>query len=147
MAKFTTSIYLAARYARRPEMEQIALDLMNAYGYNITSEWVFGGEEGKTLEDIAIMDLEHVDAADTVISFTESESVGYYTGGRHVEFGYALARGKRVIVIGPRENVFHNDPRVEQFETLEDWITSEIKQAAGYLLRGKEEVSNGARVA
>jgi hypothetical protein len=29
------------------------------------------------------------------------------TGGRHVEFGLALAQGKRVIIVGPRENVFH----------------------------------------
>jgi hypothetical protein len=29
------------------------------------------------------------------------------TGGRHVEFGLALAQGKRMIMVGPRENVFH----------------------------------------
>lgn len=128
----TVKIYLAARYCRREEMENIALDLMNAYGYDITSEWVFGGEEGKTLEDIAIMDLDHVNSADTIISFTETEDVGYYTGGRHVEFGYGLALGKRVVVIGRLENVFHSFPTVEQFDTLEDWIKSEtsIEQSA-----------------
>ena len=38
-------------------------------------------------------------------------------GGRHAEFGIALALGKRVIVIGPRENVFHALPAVERYES------------------------------
>ena len=29
------------------------------------------------------------------------------TGGRHVEFGYALALGKALIVVGVRSHVFH----------------------------------------
>ena len=46
-------------------------------------------------------------AADTVIIFTEIPNTILATGGRHVEFGLALAQGKRVIIVGPRENVFH----------------------------------------
>lgn len=38
-------------------------------------------------------------------------------GGRHVEFGMALAMDKRLVVVGPRENVFHLLPAVEQFDT------------------------------
>jgi hypothetical protein len=34
-------------------------------------------------------------------------------GGRHVEFGYAMALGKRLIVVGHRENLFHEHPTVE----------------------------------
>lgn len=121
----TVKIYIAAKYARREEMEEIALMLMNAHGYDITARWVFGGEEGFSQEEIAIFDLEDVDEADTVISFTERPDM-YTTGGRHVEFGYAIATGKRLVVIGPRENVFHYFPTVEQFDTLNDWIRSEI---------------------
>lgn len=120
----TVSIYLAAKYARREEMEEIAIRLMNEYGYDITARWVFGGEEGKTYEDIAVFDLEDVATADTVVSFTEQPNM-YTTGGRHVEFGYAIATGKRLVVIGPRENVFHSFPTVEQFDTLNDWLRSE----------------------
>lgn len=121
----TVKIYIAAKYARREEMEEIALMLMNAHGYDITARWVFGGEEGFSQEEIAVFDLEDVDEADTVISFTEHPNM-YTTGGRHVEFGYAIATGKRLVVIGPRENVFHHFPTVEQFDTLNDWIRSEI---------------------
>jgi hypothetical protein len=46
-------------------------------------------------------------AADAVIIFTEIPNTILATGGRHVEFGLALAQGKRVIIVGPRENVFH----------------------------------------
>jgi hypothetical protein len=45
--------------------------------------------------------------ADAVIIFTEIPNTVLATGGRHVEFGLALAHGKRVFVVGPRENVFH----------------------------------------
>jgi nucleoside 2-deoxyribosyltransferase len=121
----TVSIYLAAKYGRREEMEEIAIRLMNEYGYDITARWVFGGEEGKTNEEISIFDLEDVAAADTVVNFTEYPDT-YTTGGRHVEYGYAIATGKRLVVIGPRENVFHHYPTVEQFDTLSDWLQSEI---------------------
>lgn len=43
-------------------------------------------------------------------------------GGRHVEFGVAVASCKRLVVIGPRENIFHHLPRVEVFPTLGEWL-------------------------
>ena len=45
-------------------------------------------------------------------------------GGRHVEFGMALGLGKRLTIIGPRETVFHHLPRVEHFDTTEEFIKS-----------------------
>jgi nucleoside 2-deoxyribosyltransferase len=56
---------------------------------------------------IARQDCEDLMAADAVIIFTEIPNTILATGGRHVEFGLALAQGKRVIIVGPRENVFH----------------------------------------
>lgn len=40
-------------------------------------------------------------------------------GGRHVEFGMAIALGKRAIVVGSQENVFHLLPGVEVYATWE----------------------------
>lgn len=48
-----------------------------------------------------------------MISFTEPPRSGASRGGRHVEYGIALARGVRVIVVGFRENIFHWLPQVE----------------------------------
>ena len=51
-----------------------------------------------------------------LIAFSEEPRAGGASrGGRHVEFGLALAWGKGVVVVGPRENVFHTLPQVEHF--------------------------------
>lgn len=66
-------------------------------------------------------DWEDVNAADLVISFTEVPRSGKPNrGGRHVEFGIALANSARVIVVGHRENIFHWLPCVEFCETWMD---------------------------
>jgi hypothetical protein len=49
------------------------------------------------------------------MSFT---SAGGGKGGRHVEYGLALGLGKRLIICGPRENIFHTLPQVEHYP---DW--------------------------
>lgn len=64
-------------------------------------------------------DWEDVNAAELVISFTEPPRSKANRGGRHVEYGIALARGVRVIVVGYRENIFHWLPQVEFCETWE----------------------------
>lgn len=115
-------IYIASRYDRREEMESIANQL-EENGFYITSSWVYGGEEGLDNEAIAELDLNDIDDADLVLSFTESPSFPHVRGGRHVEFGYGLARGKEMIIIGPLENVFHWVPEVRRFNTLEEFIS------------------------
>lgn len=72
-----------------------------------------------------IHDLEDLRAADTVISFTDEKGGG--KGGRHVEFGVALALEKRLILVGPRENVFHTLPEIEHYPT---WRSLAIVMAA-----------------
>jgi hypothetical protein len=48
-----------------------------------------------------------------MISFTYDQDSS--RGGRHVEFGYALGIRKRVILVGPRQHVFHCLPEVEHY--------------------------------
>ena len=120
------NIYLAARYARREEINSYAAELRDD-GHIITSRWLEGGHEAETYElksgktlsktgwKFAIEDLQDLERADCLISFTESPDSPYGRGGRHVEFGWALATTKRVIIVGPRENVFHCLNRVEHY--------------------------------
>jgi hypothetical protein len=68
----------------------------------------------------AIDDWEDVTGADCVISFTEPPRSKAGRGGRHVEFGIALGRGKRVVVVGYRENIFHWMPGVEFCATWQE---------------------------
>lgn len=114
-------IYLAARYGRRAEMQNIARAL-EAFGHLVTARWVRGAHEAEGVEQsvqFALEDLQDVEAADTLVAFTELPgTTGKMRGGRHVEFGYALKAGHRCIVVGPRENVFHHVPGVEVVPTV-----------------------------
>jgi hypothetical protein len=102
-------------------------DVLEGLGHFVTSRWI-DCHAGKYLTSftpehlnsdpeycsaLANYDLEDLRAAETVISFTDTQGGG--KGGRHVEFGYALALNKRVILVGPRENVFHTLSDVEHY--------------------------------
>ncbi len=121
-------VYIAARYGRRLEMLQVASDL-EGLGHIVTSSWISGKHETRpgidnngTEEERrgwAVEDLSDLSAADTLIAFTEyPNSEGRGRGGRHVEYGYAMAVGCDLIVVGPRENVFHSLRKVRVYP---DW--------------------------
>lgn len=123
-------IYLAARYSRRDEMVQHAMQLRH-FGHFITSRWLLGhdvvwsGDEHPEWTAFSMVDLCDVDAADTVISFTHPRGTLVTGGGRHVEFGYGYAKGKRMVVIGEREHVFHHLPGIEIYPDLDAWLEKE----------------------
>ncbi len=119
----TKKIYLAGRFAWK-EMYQAVADKLEYNGFKTTSTWVRGGEQGLTRADIALLDCGDIDEADTFLAFTEPRGSWNTSGGRHVEFGYALAKGKRVCIIGETENVFYAHPAVEVFKTLDEFIES-----------------------
>jgi hypothetical protein len=98
--------HLAARYARRLELRGYREQLLSI-GDSVTSRWLDFRKMPTWSCAIARDDCEDLMAADAVIIFTEIPNTILATGGRHVEFGLALAQGKRVIIVGPRENVFH----------------------------------------
>jgi hypothetical protein len=118
-------IYLATRYSRNAEMRAIRDDL-TALGHEVTSRWIdqHGGDlpesivaeklnsEPENCFKYAQIDVDDLTAADTVVSFTCD---GGGKGGRHVEYGLALGLGKRLILVGSRENVFHTLPQVEWY--------------------------------
>lgn len=120
-------IYLAARFSRQEELCKYARSL-ETLGHVVTSRWLTGKHGWSGISDhmipaeeqavFAREDLEDVEAADLIICFTEPSGSGPARGGRHVEFGYALARGKRCMVVGPHENVFYTLPTVMQYD---DW--------------------------
>lgn len=105
-------VYLAARYDRRLEMVERSRDLRALGGILVTAQWVEGLHEGasdpETLGRCAAEDLADITTADLLITFTETPDVGFTSGGRHVELGYALGLGIPVLIVGPAENVFHH---------------------------------------
>ncbi len=126
-------IYLAARFGRREELRGYREQLETA-GHVVTSRWLV--EEHDLPIDahpsagakFASDDVNDILNSDCVISFTEEPgrppSGSRARGGRHVEFGLAIALSAvnqdgpmRVLVVGWRENVFHYLPEVEFFGT------------------------------
>ena len=113
-------IYLSGPFAWRELIAHHAAELERA-GYKITSRWLeqdHGTPEALAIEAavdsmppeaayFADLDYEDVYEADVLIAFTAPPGLGPSRGGRHVEFGLAMAWYKRLIIVGPRENVFH----------------------------------------
>lgn len=140
-------IYLAARYSRHPEMREVR-DRLVAAGHEVTSRWIdvdstfskyspgvsFSIEQLNSDPEYASQfadnDMRDVLSAYALVLFSENGESSDSKGGRHVEFGAALAclylarvihlagaRGvfplNRVIVVGQRENVFQAQRWVE----------------------------------
>lgn len=111
-------LYLASSFSDRDVLRSWADDLRRA-GHIVTSRWLSGshdivehsGDERRLAEE----DFEDVEAADTLVLFVP---VNGRRGGCHVEFGLALAWGKRLIIVPSRSNVFHWLPTVECYP---DW--------------------------
>ncbi len=132
--------YLAARYSRNEEMRGVR-DVLEALGHTVTSRWI-DKHEGKLEESFtpealtanpescsvfASDDMYDLATADTVISFTSADGGG--KGGRHVEFGMALAFYKRIIIVGPRENIFHTLPLIEHHINWSRFVMSLSKES------------------
>ncbi len=130
-------IYLAADLSRREEMRGYWAEL-NRMGYEVlarylTAELEFSDDRlpearsdrafGATVQRIAVGDLYDIDACDIFVLFTEAHPENLPNrGGRMVEFGYAVAAGKTVWIVGPDENVFCTLPRVLRFEGWDELL-------------------------
>lgn len=134
-------IYLASRYSRREELLGYA-QLLKEDGHVITSRWLRedSEEKGAGIQDppasfpveaqvFANLDYSDVKRSDALLLFSEYANVSLASrGGRHVEFGLALAWGKRLFVCGPRENVFHTIKGIgytSSFEEMRDLLSSD----------------------
>lgn len=107
--------YIAGRYSRRDEFREVAKQLIEM-GHEVTSTWLqeneplqshMGDHSPAWYAKTAQTDLDDIDRADAVLFYAEDPKVGTPRGGRHVEYGYALAKGKFIYVVGPEENIFH----------------------------------------
>jgi hypothetical protein len=123
------TFYLASRYSRRDELNLYRAEL-EKHENRVTSRWLDGTHSMQ--DDVkpgqyadaeqrrfAMEDYSDLQQAEVVISFTEEPRSPHGRGGRHVEFGIALAMRKLCVIIGPRENVFHYYPGVERFRSWE----------------------------
>ena len=105
-------IYLCGRFGRRAELAEYAQALAED-GHEITATWLCetsANDQDLTPQECqgaAKLDTADIDRSDLVLVFSEAPDSPYGRGGRHFETGYAYAKGKRIVVVGPLENVFH----------------------------------------
>lgn len=119
-------VYLSSRWSRQAEL-RICRDQLVKAGIYVTSGWLDvddpdngpagGAPSGEAARLAALEDVEDVLRASVLVAFSEDPTSPFGRGGRHVEFGIALGTGKRIVVVGPRENVFHWHPDVWYFDT------------------------------
>lgn len=120
------SVYICARYGRKAEALELA-ERLEDLGVRITSTWIrqVGDEMGYvtgTTQDFAIKDVQEVRDADGIVYLSEPEDNPWGRGGRHVEFGMAIAFGKQLHLIGPLENLFHYLPNIIQCDNADDFV-------------------------
>jgi hypothetical protein len=142
--------YFAGAYERRAELKAYAERLHAArIGAMVLSRWLtqdqtgedagfkVGGMETESARSAAWSygrrDLEDLSCAQVIVSFTGEGT----RGGRHVEHGYAMALSDsddprvwrpRLVVVGPREHVFHCHPATEVYPDFEAFLNHEIQQ-------------------
>lgn len=131
-------VYLAAPYSYKERMREYRDELQKG-GIEVTSSWL--DEENSPnvhLSDVTVdylrkhsyQDVQDVARADSLIFFTDPTKT-IVRGGRHVEFGMAVAYHMPIFVVGDYENIFHYLETVSHYETWEklrdvllDFVTS-----------------------
>lgn len=115
-------IYLAGAYQRRVALASYA-KMLELDGHEITSEWLSGMHELPPWTETTYSqhDLQCIRRAEVFMGFTEQADAPteLKRGGRHVEFGFAVAHGKMLVIVGPRENAFYHLLNADQFDTFD----------------------------
>lgn len=102
-------------------------------GHRVVSTW-HGAPFGRTedlssveREAIAVRDVEEVVACECLVLVAAPDR---YPGGKFVEAGIALGRGKPVLVLGRRENVLLWHPEVRAFNDM-PWLLTALAAPEG----------------
>lgn len=125
--KSEPTVYVAADFLRKEEvaalcaqLEKLGLEPTNTCTLDGEPGGGAGGELEGEAEQNAIatarLDLDDIDRSELFIQLTTGELA---RGGRHVKLGYALSRELTIIIVGPREHVFHYHPQVHHLPTAD----------------------------
>lgn len=114
------NVYIAGKFSAQARLREIRGRIRQAH-ILVTSSWMdeVAGEYPVPRQralNTGSADLREVSMADLLILDTLDVSE---TGGREVEFGFALAQGTRVWLVGPVRNIFHEFAE-EHFESWDE---------------------------
>jgi hypothetical protein len=129
-------MYLAGRYERRHELSEYA-EALRRFGHEVTSEWLLGKHEAinnsaspSERDEWANDDIADIFNADMLVLFTDKPGDAAVSGGKDTEFGIAMARRKRLAIVGPRRNIFHYMNTVRHFQSVGDFLAEFAREAA-----------------
>lgn len=116
-------VYLAARYQWIDKMK-VEREKFLAAGFEITADWIESDEvnQARSRSENARLDLYGIAQADVFVLYALPIGTMFSSGGRMTELGYAIALGKKVILVGERENVFCHLDNILAFNSTEDVI-------------------------
>ena len=134
-------VYIAASFVAQKRLRPIR-DKLWSLGHEVVGSWLdeVARPEGMSQEifdkQLAIKDLTEVAKADCIILDTTEEST---TGGRMVEWGYALGQAKLRYLVGKPHSIFeHLADRI--FSSWEEVYThfSEVHKSTVYVATGMD---------
>ncbi len=129
-----TTAYIAAPYPLRDEaialMKQLELQ-----GIEVTSRWLKAPDE--MTNEAARNTLADVATADLLIAWHPKGWNERGTGGRHVEFGYAVALHKPILLVGERTNIFDYLDIVTMIDEGDD-VASHVKRLKRRFFRAED---------
>lgn len=117
------TFYFAAKYSNREYVQGIAR-VFREYGHTVTSEWLEGHHTDRAADkqrEYAQADLDDIRKADALVLFQLPCGIPEHSTGRAVEFGYAYALHKPVIVVGHKTSVFHYLPGISSYDTVDEF--------------------------
>lgn len=112
-------VYIAAPYPLRSVAVGM-MGILEAHGFVVTSRWLREKDDDGPVA--AQKDLADIKEADALLALHPEGWHDRGTGGRHVELGYALALGKRIILLGQRTSNFHHLDAIEVTQTIEEAV-------------------------
>lgn len=128
-------VYIAAPFAMRYVLRILRNHLRNN-GIEVVSDWLDYDYTPEDQAATAVSDLADIDRADTMVLFTDAaQFYGRSTNGKEVELGYALAKGKRVLIVGRPVNVFHNHPECEHIDAGQSTVCGIFSKILETLLK------------
>lgn len=111
-------VYIAAPWPLQRQADTVRHYLEALDGVVVTARWLDLPAFAPDSEDGARLCLEDIDRSDVVLLINPPEWAERGTGGRHFECGYALAKGKRIVIWGVWSNTFH---RLHEVRTFAQW--------------------------
>lgn len=113
-------VYLAHNFSAASHLKTVVVPKLHERNIIVCSSWIYQEAEPGNEQYWAIRCLEEVTRCDLLVIF--QEQFGETPGrGKYVEFGYALARNKPIMVIGEKiDCIFYYYPQIMRVKDFKE---------------------------